>query len=70
MDIDRKRLCGPAAMCTHIGDQVPETMLISKSGTWERAQHDRLTYFGMTKMEALKELGVHLNTVDVAASVR
>ncbi len=50
--IDGQPLLESAAICTYIADQSPDELLISKPGSFARAQHDQWVSFCLTEMEA------------------
>jgi len=50
--IDGQTLFESAAICTHIADRVPDADLITKPGTFARAEHNQWVSFCLTEMEA------------------
>ena len=49
-----------AAICTYLGDRFPETGLVPRPGTAERAQYDQWCFFVLTELEQpLWTIGKH-----------
>ncbi len=50
--IDGQTLLESAAICTYIADRSPDASLISKPGSFARAQHDQWVSFCLSELEA------------------
>ena len=50
--IDGQPLFESAAICTYLADQAPDAGLVTRPGSWARAQHDQWVAFTLTEMEA------------------
>ena len=50
--INGQPLFESAAICTYLCDLVPESPLLARPGTFERALHEQWTSFVLTEMEA------------------